>query len=238
MHRSIEALANHQIRRWELARRSSVSVPPLPCVVISRLPGAGGVELGQNVASSLGYPFFDREIVEWVAQRTGQREHLVAGLDEHVRNAIDRFVTDGFARERFTESEYLHHLVRVLVTLGERGGAVILGRGAQFILPPERALRIFVVASREERSERIRRERSLSAAEAALRVRQEDANRREFLRHHFRREPDDPTSYDLCLNTGFISMEAATKLVVDAYHGRFPKVRRVGSHPNFSRLAS
>jgi cytidylate kinase len=226
MGRSIEALVEHQIRRWELARRSSVSDPPLPCLALSRPLGAGAAELGRRVADQLAFPFFNKEIVEWVARRTRHREQLVAGVDEQIRNAIDRLVTDGFARERFTESDYLRELVRIMAILGERGGAVIMGRGAQFILRPERTLRVLVVAPRAERVERLRKRESVSAAEAEELVRRSDASRTEFLRYHFHRDPNVPGDYDLCVNTGSLAVEGAANLVVAAYHERFPAVKR------------
>ncbi len=226
MSRSIDALVEHQIRRWELARRSAVSEPPLPCVALSRPLGAGAAELGQRVAELLGFPFFNKELVEWIARRTRHCEQLVAGVDEQIRNSIDRFVTDGFVRERFTESDYLRQLVRIMAILGERGGAVILGRGAQFILRPERTLRALVVAPRPERVERLRKRQSISAAEAEEMIRKADASRREFLMYHFHREPDDPGSYDLSVNTGFLSMEDAASLVATAYRARFPASKR------------
>jgi len=226
MGRNIEALVEHQIRRWELARRSAVSEPPLPCVALSRPLGAGAAELGQRVAELLGFPFFNKELVEWIARRTRHREQLVAGVDEHIRNTIDRFVTDGFVRERFTESDYLRQLVRIMAILGERGGAVVLGRGAQFILPPARTLRALVVAPRPERVERLRKRQSVSAVEAEEMIRQADASRSEFLRYHFHREADDPLSYDLSVNTGFLSLEDAANLLVAAYRARFPGSKR------------
>lgn len=226
MSQNTEALVNHQIRRWELSQRSLASEPPLPCVVLSRPLGAGAAELGRRVAEMLGFPFFDREIVEWIGRRTGHRERLIAGVDAQIRSAIDRFVTDGFTRERFTESDYLRQLVRIMAALSERGGAVILGRGAQFILPPARMLRVLVVAPRPERVERIRKRQSISAPEAEEVVRQADASRREFLRCHFHREPDDPLDYDLCVNTSSVTLGAAARLLVAAYHERFPEAKR------------
>lgn len=226
MGRSIEALVEHQIRRWELARRSSVSEPPLPCLALSRPLGAGAAELGHEVADRLAFPFFNRELVDWVARRTRHREQLVAGVDEQIRNSIDRFVTDGFARERFTETDYLRELVRIMAILGERGGAVIMGRGAQFILQPERTLRVLVVAPCAERVERLRKRESISAAEAEELVRRSDESRTAFLRYHFHREPDDPGDYDLCVNTGSLAVEGAANLVVAAYRERFPAVKR------------
>ena len=136
MSHGVEKLVDHQFRRWEFSRRSLVSEPPLPCVALSRPLGAGAAELGERVAELLSLPFFDREIVEWIAHRTGHREHLIAGVDAQIHSAIDHFITDGFTSQRFTEGDYLRHLVRIMAILGERGGAVVLGRGAQFILPP------------------------------------------------------------------------------------------------------
>ena len=39
-------------------------------------------------------------------------------------------------------------------------------------------------------------------------------------------EPDDPIDYDLCVNTSSLPLEAAAKLLVAAYHERFPAEKR------------
>jgi cytidylate kinase len=226
MSRSIEALVDQQIRRWNLPRRSLASEATLPCVALSRPLGAGAADLGRGVANQLGFPFFNREIVEQIAHQTGYQEQMIAGVDEQIRSAIDRFVTDGFARKKFTESSYMRQLVRIMAALGERGGAVIMGRGAQFILRPERTLRVLVVAPLADRVERLRKRESISSSEAEELVHRSDASRDEFLKHHFHREPNDPGDYDLCINTGDFTLEAGANLVVAAYHERFPGVKR------------
>jgi cytidylate kinase len=177
MSRSIEALVDQQIRRWNLPRRSLASEATLPCVALSRPLGAGAADLGLGVANQLGFPFFNREIVEQIARQTGYQEQMIAGVDEQIRSAIDRFVTDGFARKKFSESSYMRQLVRIMAALGERGGAVIMGRGAQFILRPERTLRV-LVAPLADRVERLRGNRS-PAAGGGL-VHRSDASRDEF----------------------------------------------------------
>ena len=225
MVRSVEELANRAMRRWELSRRSESNEPPKPCIAISRYPGTDAAALGQRVAESLQYAFFGIELVDWIARRTGFTRQLIAGVDERIRNAIDRSVADTFRRERFTESDYLHQVVSTVTILGERGGAVILGRGSPFILSPERALRVFIVAPREQRVEQLAKQRSLSRDDAETALDREDAARREFLEHHFGRDPDDPTHYDLMLNLGTLSMDAAAALLVDAVLVRFPAKR-------------
>ena len=226
MVRSVEELANREMRRWEISRRSASSESPKPCIAISRYPGTGAVALGQRVAETLHYAFFGIELVDWIARRTGFVRQLIAGVDERIRNTIDRSVADTFRSERFTESDYLRQVVSTITTLGERGGAVILGRGSPFILPSERALRVLIVAPRDQRVERLSKQRALSPTDAATALDREDASRREFLEHHFGRNPDDPTHYDLILNLGTLSMDAAAALIVDAVLVLFPTTRR------------
>jgi cytidylate kinase len=221
----LDELVRVQFQRWERSRRSAAAEKPRPCVTLSRLPGAGADAFGRELAERLGYAFFGIEIVDHIARETGLRHELVAGVDEHVRGRIERYVIDGFRGSRFTESDYLRHVVRTIAALGERGAAVILGRGSSFILPPERALRVLLTAPREIRRERIAKQANLTRAAADARLDELDAERREFLVHHFGRNPDAPEHYDLMLNLGTMSAEAALDLCEIALRARFGGAR-------------
>jgi cytidylate kinase len=216
-------MVDHQMRRWSQVGRDSAQQPARPCFAFSRLPGAGAEELGARIADRLGYAFFDVELVDWIARQAGLARELVAGVDEHIRAGVERFVADAFSRgAHFTESDYLRHVVRVVSSLGERGSAVIIGRGSPFILPPERALRVLVVAPRERRLENLAKRMSLAAAQAGAALAAQDDDRRAFHRHHFGRDPDDPCHYDLTVNLGTLPMDAACELLVRTLEARFP----------------
>ena len=218
--RSLEELVSHQVRRWELQSKREDTARTAPCIALSRLPGSGAAELGQEVADGLGFGFFGIEIVDLIARETGTQRELVAGLDERVRSTIERYVLDA-TRGGYTESNYHEQLVRTLATLGERGLAVILGRGSPFVLRAERTLRVLVVAPWQERIERFAKTRDLTAADAAGELERADADRIAFNRHHFHVDPDDPTHYDLVVNTGTLSLGLAVELVVEAARRRF-----------------
>jgi cytidylate kinase len=128
---------------------------------------------------------------------------------------------DAFREGAFLESDYLRALVRTVRSIGEAGSAVLLGRGAPYILPPERTLRVLVVAPREARVLRLAKARGLEPAEADRELAREDEDRKRFLEHHFRVDPDDATRYDLAVNTASLSREAACELVLAAYFARF-----------------
>ncbi|MCP3983103.1 MAG: cytidylate kinase-like family protein [bacterium] len=220
--RSFDEIVNHQVRRWEM--ESEQGRPAAPTVALSRLPGSAAAELGQDVADRLGFGFFGIEIVDLIARETGTQRDLVAGLDEHVRSTIERYVVDATKGRTYDENVYHQQLVRTVTTLGERGLSVILGRGSAFLLRPERTLRVLVVAPREDRVERLAKRLDLSTEAASDHLDREDADRLHFNRHHFHVDADDASLYDLVVNTGALSLALAAELVVEAALGRFPQL--------------
>jgi cytidylate kinase len=221
-----EELIERQARRWELEQRAAVTRPKPPCVGVSRLPGSGGSEVARRVADKLDFGCFGADLVNWIERERGIQHRLVAGLDEHVRSLIERYVTDSFRSGVFHESEYLRHVVRTVATLAERGRAVIIGRGSPFILPAERSLRVLVVAPLAARIDRIAAEREVPRERATEIVLEATAERREFLQHHFGVDPDDPSIYDLTVNTGTLGIDTAVSLIVDALLRAFPPEER------------
>jgi len=223
-------LLQRQALRRDLQRRMGGETRPRPCIALSRFPGSGAAALGLDVAKRLGFEFFGIEIVDRMARDGGFPRQLAAAFDEHVRNAIDRSVVDAFREGAFVESDYLRHLVRTIRSIGASGSAVLLGRGAPYILPAEHTLRMLVVAPRKTRLDNLARALDLDALHAEHQLAREDDERRRFLAHHFRVDPDDPTRYDLVVNTAVLGHEGACEALISAYCGRFgaegPSARR------------
>ena len=216
--RSVEEIVHRQGRRWALlaeAGRRAAQRTTRRCIALSRLPESGAEELGRTLAERLDYGFFDIEIVDQIARAAGIQRQLVAGVDEHVRSVIDRYVTDSFSSGVFTESDYLRALVRAVHTLSERGMAVILGRGSPFILTADQGLRVLVVGDRTSRVERLVAREGRGVAQAGQRLEEREAERREFLRPHFGVDPDDPSLYDLVINTGTLGMDCAAAMGIE-----------------------
>lgn len=217
---SLQKLVEIQGRRW--AESQPLGAPRVrPSVAISRLHYSGAHDVGERVAARLDYGFFGREIVDEIAREEGVARELVAGLDEHVESAIERHVIDGFRHRKFTESDYLRGVAKLVSTVAHRGAAVILGRGSAFLVDPSQALRVLVVAPVEARRARMAELRKISLEEATERLRVEDQEREEFHRRSFHLEQSDPVHYDLVVNTGFLGRPAAASIIVEALHRRF-----------------
>lgn len=212
--RSLDQLVDHQIRRWHLETARRGAEPRKRCIALSRHPGSGAWELGQRLAETLGYTFFGIEIVDRIARKAGIQRELVEGVDERVRGPLEA-ILDGLRGRspRFSESEYVKRLERVVWTLGEVGSAVIVGRGSPYILGAERALRVLVTAPRTERVERLAKRLDLPFSEAESRLDREEEARRQFIQRSFQVDPDDAGLYDLAVNTGTLGIDGAAALI-------------------------
>jgi cytidylate kinase len=226
---SVESLIDRQIRRSEVLRRAQ-SRQPAPCIALSRLPGSGADEIGARLAERLGYEFFGIEIVDRIANAAHARRQLVESLDERVRVGIERYAADLFQREVFHESDYVRWLIQTIAGLGEHGGAVIVGRGAAYVLPAQRTLRVLMVAPEAARVARVAQRDGIPAEEAVRRVRREERDRRQFLHHNFKTNPDDATLYDLAVNTEALGLDGALELVLRAFERRFPGLGQPAAH--------
>jgi cytidylate kinase len=103
--------------------------------------------------------------------------------------------------------------MHVIGTIGKHGRAVVVGRGANFILPPEQRFRVRITASQRLRVENVARHFNLSPDEAKRRVIKTESNRKAFIRKYFNADIADPTNYDLVINTDKLSVGNAVDLI-------------------------
>ena len=187
-----------------------------PYLLISREKGAGGSAMGQLAGRRLGWQVFNNEIVDAIAQRAQVRRELVESLDERDRTTLQDAISRLFDPQPIAESGYLAHLREIILTLGHQGDVVIVGRGAQFVLPSQFGLRVRMVAPVEERVRRIAGRENLSLEAARLEVEKSDRERATLARRQFGQTPADPLNQDLIINTAELTVEAATEVVLTA----------------------
>jgi cytidylate kinase len=175
----------------------------------------------------LGWHVFDREIVESIAADAKVRQHLVLQLDEKTQNLVHEAVqrllrlTEGAS---FGVPEYHESLLKTVSLLAARGKAIIVGRGANFVLQGGNGLRVRIAASVNYRIERMSREWGLPASETRARLEAADAEKREFIRQHFRSELGDLSNYDVSFCMDHLSTAEVTAAILGIM--RFPPAVR------------
>ena len=112
---------------------------------------------------------------------------------------------------------YMKTMSAIIRELGERGDIAILGRGSQMILRDlPGAIHVLTIAPRELRIERLATREGISTEEAARRVHEGDHARADFHRKFWKVDVNDPSLYDLTLETSRLPFEVGAELVAAA----------------------
>ena len=227
--RSIQEVIERQFRRWEILRdhRAREEKPRhWPVVTIEREFGARGEALGRILAERTGFTLWDGELVHAIAEESGADETVLRSLDERRRSAIEESIEGALLGGQHMTSEYLRRLMMLIRALAAHGESIVVGRGAQYILASEAALKVRVVCPLEERVRGYAERQGIDDARARAQVERSDAERGRFVRQFFSRDAETPSDYDLVVNTGTFALPKAAGLVLDAYSAKF------GSRPD------
>jgi cytidylate kinase len=111
-------------------------------------------------------------------------------------------------------------MMRVVWAIGRQGHAIMLGRGANWLLDPRYGVRVRAVAPVDKRAAWLTRTQSISPADAMRRVEDDNADRAKFTRQVFKQDIDNPLGYDVVVNLGTLDLEQAVAVVMAALSSR------------------
>ena len=217
--RSLTAIIEDQAKKWEMNEKKKFKQTIRPCIAISRLPGSGGWFLAQKVAKDLKMDYWDRQIIDEVAKSAKVSKRMLTSLDEQDKSMLDDWI-ESLGERHVWPYEFMEHLTKVIGTIGAHGNAVIVGRGASYILPPEVCLRVGVTAPLEVRVNNVASFFKVPKEEARQRVLTVESERIAFMRKYFNIDVLDPNHYDLVINTQYFNLDEASKIIIAAYNSR------------------
>jgi cytidylate kinase len=196
------------------------SVPAGLTVALTREAGARGGSIARRAGRKLGWQVYDQELLEYMARDADVCQNLVENLHSGVPEWIESRLRELAHPEEERPLPALERLARVVLALGARGGVVLIGRGAGYILPHESTLHVRVVAPLQERIAYMSQWLRLTLEEAAEKVRLRDQRRAEFVATHFHRRPEEIHQYDLVLNSSLLGEEICAELITQAARAR------------------
>lgn len=107
-------------------------------ITIGRQYGSGGREIGRKLADQLAIPFYDRELIQRAAKKTGVSEDMFNQLDQRGTNSLLYSLAmfgggTGLNGMSLSDQLYLAQ-ANVIRDIAKHGSAVIVGRCADSIL--------------------------------------------------------------------------------------------------------
>lgn len=197
-------------------------------ICISRALGAGGEEIGQGVAKTLGYRYVDDDIIVRAAESAGITPEEMAkaerppSLVKRLLDSLGKTTVDpsGWAMQASLaaqEGPTAEAIIELAVKETAReGDAVIVAHGASIALGRQvGVLRVLITGSPDVRADRLREAQGSSEDEALRTIERSDKARREYI-ERFYRTSEQPAHYDLIVNTDTLSAGKAAELIVAA----------------------
>ncbi|WP_028323590.1 AAA family ATPase [Desulfatirhabdium butyrativorans] len=214
-HESFEAFIKEVVQKW--GREGKKDVPAgtqsVSVVTISSEPGSGGQIIAEGISRRMGYDLFNRDIITEIANSADVGISVIESIEKERLSGVEDFIASIVNKRYLWPGVYLEHLMRVVGVIGKHGHAVIVGRGANFIIPPNERLAVRIVSPLDVRIQNIAKMFGISEEEAKKRVNMREARRKAFIRKSFNADVSDPVNYDLVINTEFLSFDTAVEII-------------------------
>lgn len=209
----------------ELFAGRKIPVPleqKLPLITISREMGSGGRPIAELVAKKMGKPWkvFHNDMMDEIAKESHLEKKLVKEVDENRVQLIDELIGDFFGNRYLNLSNYYRQLVKILTTIGHRGYAIIVGRGANHLFP--HALKVRLICEPEQRIKWMMQYEKLTKNQAIKRIDDSDRKRYDFEKAVYNHDLKKAHHYNLVIRTGpSLGIEDAADIIVFTAKRRF-----------------
>lgn len=185
-------------------------------ISISREFGSEGHLIAEKIAEKLGIAFYDRNLLDAIAEEKNMDVNHLEKYDEKPRNVILSRSVNGHS------NSMADHLVQMqfefLQKKADSGESfVIVGRCAETALKNyDGLITIFVFGDKKEKVAHVMEKYKLSEKEAILKMARHDKKRKAYHNRYSEQKWGHAKSYDLCINSSRLGMEGTEK-VLEAY---------------------
>ena len=191
-------------------------------IAISREYGSGGRHIGELLAKELDIPFYDRELIQMAAERSGMSAGFIEKSDENIPNtflhnlkytAYSSYDAISYYDTPVTDKVFLAQS-SVIKDLAAQGSCVIVGRCAGYILRGDPDLvAVFIRGKFEDRVRNAIEHYDLPPENAVERIKKIDKSRINYYKYYTSRQWGNIENYDLVINTSFTGVEGAVAVI-------------------------
>jgi cytidylate kinase len=210
----LERLLTVRLEEWFSREKNEPSQPqPKPVLTITQEQGCGAESIAARLCSELHLHLYDWELIEQIAEDEQVSAQLVSTLENNPPSGFADFLADLAPQYGITSSRYIGSLKKILLSIAVTGDAVIMGRGSNFFLPPEKKIGLCFVAPLELRIKNVMKELGVTEQEARRHVSRLEADHRKLVKRYLQADIQDPTNYHLVINTALAKPDTIVQLV-------------------------
>ena len=187
-------------------------------ITISREFGSGGRFIGEEVAKKLGIAYYDKNIINEIAEKSGlSPEYVLENAELSPKKGLFAYAFAGRDMTGKSVEDMVYEAQRkVILALAEKESCVIIGRNADYILKDrEDVMNVFIHGNMPEKTQRIMRLHNVEAQEAAKMM--ADTDKRRMTNYNFYTEQKwgKASNYTLSLNSSQLGYDRCEKIIVE-----------------------
>ena len=187
-------------------------------ITISRELGSGGRFIGEEVAKKLGIAYYDKDIINQIAEESGlSPDYIQESAELSPKKGILAYALAGRDITGKSVEDMVYEVQRkVILELAEKEPCVIIGRNADFILKDrDDVLNVFIHGNMPEKMKRICQLYNVSEQDAVKMM--TDTDKRRMTNYNFYTDQrwGKADNYTLCLNSSQLGYDRCEKIIME-----------------------
>ncbi len=204
-------------------------------ITIARDFGAEGHEVGKMLATELGIPLYDKEILVRASQRAGETVDKIAEYDEQLAAEFTAFLPDR-ADSRTLADKLFEQMAQVVLDLGSTESCILEGRLSDYILRHNpNHIAVLVTAPFDDRVEIVRAKRGLTRQQGVRLVKRMQRFREEFYKRYSAGRWRMDSGKDIVVNRAKLGRQGCVDVIAAAYRA---KLRELGIYEEETACAA
>ena len=187
-------------------------------ITISREFGSGGRFIGEEVARKLGVAYYDKTIIDEIAEQSGlSPDYIQESAELSPKKGLFGYAFAGRDMTGKSVEDIVHEAQRkIILELAEKEACVIIGRNADFILKDRNdVLNVFIHGDMPQKIQKTCRVYNVSEREAVKMI--ADTDKRRMTNYNFYTEQKwgMAGNYTLSLNSSVLGYDMCQKVIMD-----------------------
>ena len=187
-------------------------------ITISREFGSGGRFIGEETAKKLGIAYYDKNIINEIAEKSGlSPEYVQKNAELSPKKGLFAYAVAGRDITGKSIEDMVYEAQRkVILELADRESCVIIGRNADYILKDrDDVLNVFIHGDMPEKTQRIRDLYNVGEKEAVRMMADTDKRRMTNYNFYTDQKWGKASNYTLCLNSSKLGYNRCEKIIME-----------------------
>lgn len=183
-------------------------------ITIAREYGSGGRYIGKLLSELLGIKLYDKEFISRLSNKTGLSAEYIKD-NEQKRDIFSSF-DNGYYYSLSNNDKLFIEESKLIREIAKKESCIIIGRCSDFILKDQKnVVKVFIYNDMKDKINRVTKYYNIPKGKAQKEIEKVNKLRENHYNFYTKRDWNNPSNYDLCINSDKLGVEKSAELIKD-----------------------